>query len=339
MFVSGYLSGESAKKIAISYKVCSHTIRKILKKCNIKTRGYLGFITKDNSYFEKIDSQNKAYFLGLLYADGCNHEKGFDIFLQEPDKSILIKLKRDIGFSRKLHLRRRISKNRQHMYGMSICGVKFSKDLSLLGCFPRKSLTLKFPTSKQVPYYLIHHFLRGYFDGDGGVYLDKKTKYLSADICSSFEFCDSLKTLLKNDYNISSCIYKKSNNKIHVLIISGNKNIYKFFHLIYKDANIFLSRKFKRFVKGMESRKQRVIKFFNNKTSKFLGVTFHKSKKSMNWAAVIRLNGESRYLGYFNSEIEAAKAYNSVARKHNKQINNIIDRDANLLYYINKIKT
>jgi len=40
-------------------------------------------------------------------------------------------------------------------------------DLIALGCIPRKSLLLKFPTSNQVPEHLIRHFIRGYFDGDG----------------------------------------------------------------------------------------------------------------------------------------------------------------------------
>lgn len=35
----------------------------------------------NENYFEKIDSEDKAYFLGLIAADGCiiNNEKNADI--------------------------------------------------------------------------------------------------------------------------------------------------------------------------------------------------------------------------------------------------------------------
>lgn len=41
-------------------------------------------------YFDKIDCEEKAYFLGFLYADGCNHINNTKIsmFLKEEAKKI-----------------------------------------------------------------------------------------------------------------------------------------------------------------------------------------------------------------------------------------------------------
>lgn len=60
-------------------------------------------------------------------------------------------------------------REKQQAYRISIYSKELSDDLTKLGCFQNKSLELKFPTNKQVPDKLIHHFMRGYFDGDGSI--------------------------------------------------------------------------------------------------------------------------------------------------------------------------
>lgn len=52
----------------------------------------------------------------------------------------------------------------------SLRSQKTVDDLKQLGCIERKSLILKFPTEEQVPFDLLHHFIRGYFDGDGSIF-------------------------------------------------------------------------------------------------------------------------------------------------------------------------
>lgn len=48
----------------------------------------------NTSFFEKIDSEEKAYFLGIFYADGCNmYPKYISLALQKRDENILYKLK------------------------------------------------------------------------------------------------------------------------------------------------------------------------------------------------------------------------------------------------------
>lgn len=54
-------------------------------------------------------------------------------------------------------------------------------------------------------------------------------------------------------------------------------------------------------------------------TSRFVGVMFHATKKK--WRAAISILGTKRVLGYYDSEIEAAKAYNEIAKRYGKPFN------------------
>lgn len=55
-------------------------------------------------------------------------------------------------------------------------------------------------------------------------------------------------------------------------------------------------------------------KSFQNTTSQFKGVHWHKASKK--WAAQIKLNKKSKYLGEFRQEIDAAESYNKAAKEY-----------------------
>lgn len=117
----------------------------------------------NHSFFSSIDSEEKAYWLGFIFADGCVGEySGY--------KSLLF----HIGIKDKPHLElfnKAINSNVKIRTSNTGAHVKYYSeqmydDLVSVGCVPRKSLILKYP---QLSDDLNCHFIRGYFDGDGCV--------------------------------------------------------------------------------------------------------------------------------------------------------------------------
>lgn len=134
----------------------------------------------NHDYFESIDSERKAYWLGFLMADGCIfHAKQFggssrvQVKLADRDKHHIAKFLNDIDSVNKIWPIPSEAASQAH-----VCSRKMCADLTAHGCTPRKSLTLKWPTG--VPNELIRHLIRGYFDGDGSA--DIRTKSVTKPI-------------------------------------------------------------------------------------------------------------------------------------------------------------
>ena len=114
------------------------------------------------------------------------------------------------------------------------------------GMTPNKSLTLSFPDISEN---LLPHFIRGVFDGDGSIYKHKDNGY-TLTITSTNDFCMSLKNIVEEKLNIHCGIYDAQNHNgiTKVFTISGRIQTKKFLDWIYRDAELFLERKYNRYV-------------------------------------------------------------------------------------------
>lgn len=233
-------------------------------------RGYLnkiGYIAKSQSelqrkypivedFFDLLDTQEKAYILGLLYADGYNdtNKNAVCISLKYDDVETLNDITKLIQPSKPLFYldmspENRGMKNSKNQYRITINNKHISQRLAELGCGKAKTNILKFPTNDQVPEELIHHFVRGYFDGDGSVSKGKNPKI---DIISTPEFLIPLQNMLFEKLSINKT---KLNTKGHyaenvnitTLQIGGMLQCIRFKEWLYKDATIFMERKKKVF--------------------------------------------------------------------------------------------
>lgn len=199
----------------------------------------------NDKIFENIDTEEKAYWLGFLYADGCVHRfknsYKVELTLQESDLEHLLKFKNFIDWKENPKYR-----EAQKAYRVSFGSRKVAEDLISLGCVPNKSLILTFPD--KVPDSLIQHFIRGYFDGDGSIHLIQNKHSVTPDvrILGTKEFLRTLLTKLQiNTASIKKCKHNSSNN----YYVKFNKDdSYKFLNYIYKDALIYLQRKFDKYV-------------------------------------------------------------------------------------------
>lgn len=243
-----YKSGLSQAKIGKIYNVKWYIIGKILRKRGIqsrddshKSRKY----TIDENYFDSIDTKNKAYIIGLLWSDGCNYppQHRVKIELQERDRNILDKINSEIKSNKPLAFNNlnNSNSNWQNTYRLDITNKHISDKLAELGMVQNKSLILKFPEWLSLSFYA--PFLRGYFDGDGHIEWDK-TRFIT--IASTQQFCEYVKNFCKTHLGIECSICntanKDSNTKL--LYICGKAKIKKFLDFIYKDADLYIERKY-----------------------------------------------------------------------------------------------
>ncbi len=141
-----------------------YEINQILKHNGIKTNeDYRNIYSYDKLYFKKINSADKAYFLGLIYAEACITKRNvFAIGLINKDRYILENLKYLLKFNGKIdHCNSGTSSI------IRIVSKELVEDLKKLGVKENKTYDLDFPTHKQVPRKYLSHFIRGMMDGDG----------------------------------------------------------------------------------------------------------------------------------------------------------------------------
>ena len=246
----------TAVDLAKEYPVSSTAINGLLRRHGYKAKSQSELQRKyniDETFFDVIDTEEKAYFLGFLYADGYNNtdRNSVNLSLKEDDKEILEILNNLLQPNKPLQYVEIKDTNSSNQYRLVIANKHISQKLVELGCDKAKTYSLMFPSEEQVPKHLVRHFVRGYFDGDGWV----GEKAIS--IVSTLNFCNSLAEILKEQFNINCYIrarHPERNNTIRMLELN-KKSARTFLKWIYKDSNIHLQRKYDRYLKQIEYEK------------------------------------------------------------------------------------
>lgn len=125
----------------------------------------------DESFFETIDTEEKAYTLGLIVADGSISKclGVVSLALKQTDKQILEDIAKAINYNAELKLLPRKTKglgNGDDRIRLRLNSVKMVKDLIKLGVTPAKTFTARLPV---VSPKLEPHLIRGIWDGDGHI--------------------------------------------------------------------------------------------------------------------------------------------------------------------------
>lgn len=214
----------------------------------------------NENYFETIDSNNKAYILGFIYADGSVYKNYLSVWLSDKDVEILDFIKKELNYSGKIYSRYDNIKSRGYV-GISISSKKIVSDLIKLGVVKNKTYH-----SKELPFYGKTYesaFLMGFFDGDGSIYSNDHRGYPEYTICFSgnISVLNQIKNILLN-YGISSSNIRHRHNSDEscLLEIRGNKNIEKIYDVFYSNADFYLNRKkekFNNFILNINNLKRR----------------------------------------------------------------------------------
>lgn len=221
--------GKHYDEIANEFLVTKRTIQNWAKKNDVKVKRKSNrkiFFKFD--YFDKIDSEEKAYILGFIAADGYidTRNRSLNITLSNKDRCMLETIAEALDFTGNIReeLRNRIT--------ISFCSKAMVKDLSKYGVVQNKTSTVFIP---DIPEELIRHFLRGYFDGDG--YVGERQAVL-VTTSKAFER-DLIDYIDKNNLGTPGVAKaSKSSNRF----VFYRKDA-KFLKHIYENSTIYMPRK------------------------------------------------------------------------------------------------
>lgn len=201
----------------------------------------------DDTFFDIIDTEEKAYWLGFFLADASisNRENKISIALSIRDYDHLHRLKKSLNMTHPI--KEFISSNGYKSCMISFHSKNVKEKLMLYNIIPNKKKYGKRPFLL-LNNNLIKHYIRGFFDGDGSVSetirKENGNKRYAIEIASCKEMLIFIKNFLANN-NIKVSDIKK-HMSIYEIKTSNNLEIIKFFNLIYKNANIYLPRKYER---------------------------------------------------------------------------------------------
>jgi hypothetical protein len=235
------------RDVALKYGVTTACIDRILRVNGIKnerTRLNLSRLSFDFNYFDEIDNEKKAYWLGFIAADGCL--KNNKLTLTSKDEEIIDKFKNDLKSEHKKSKNVVFDKRTKKIYinyTIQITSAAFVK--KLYKYIPHdKSSNFIIP---EIEKKYLSLFLSGLLDGDGTFSYDGKK--LRIGFISTKECLLQIQEFLINKFGLNKTkMYHMANNVWRVHLYAGSFEILKF---IYNDSfkEIYLTRKYNKYKK------------------------------------------------------------------------------------------
>ena len=236
-------TGISLTEMGKREKVDRRTLAKHFKELGIEIVNKQNCSKFNEHIFDQIDSEEKAYWLGFIFADGYISSSPlrestksiyqFELSLSLKDLEHLNKFKNFIEYEKELLIdnhRCRFTVANKHLWNI----------LNNYGCTPRKSLSLKFPN---IPNKFIKHFIRGYFDGDGCItrHVNKHTVTPRVNVIGTE---DILNNILKHSETIANIRHDIRHSSETLMLEWIKEEGIKFINYLYQDCSIYLDRKY-----------------------------------------------------------------------------------------------
>jgi hypothetical protein len=214
-----------------------------------------------NQDFFKTWTPEMAYVLGYFAADGCmlrNSRGACYVEFTSTDRILLEVVQKAVGAGQRISVRPHDTEIWKTQYRIQVGCKEWFEDLQALGFTPRKSLTLQFPV---VPDSCLGAFTRGYFDGDGCVYLGrsfakdrskKRIIFQTQFICGSEMFLQALWIRLKSMGIRGGHIHAR-NTGAYNLVFSWKDSLalYTLMYHTGQVADLFLPRKREKYEKAI----------------------------------------------------------------------------------------
>lgn len=237
-----YNQGIPPVQIAEQLGCCTVNITRRLKKSGISfvrdyssiRRSRAGRYSIDEDYFETIDTEGKAYFLGLMYSDGSVTKNQF--YLKLKDEDVIQQFKQELKTEAPI---RRIE-TPWDAYILQVSCQRLCNHLIKQGCVPNKTRVIQVPELREDLY---RHFIRGFFDGDGCLQLQDKIYRCRFDLTSaSLQFLEQLRPIITAKAKTNGSLQKETKYDVWHLNYSGHQ-VVQIMDWLYKDSHFYLKRK------------------------------------------------------------------------------------------------
>lgn len=257
---------KNGNQIAYSFDLPANSVNRWINKYNLLERNQAEKITLEmnHDFFETIDSEEKAYYLGFLMADGnvCLKKqksgkigysislklKSTDISVLEGFKKALESNARISEFSRKYYSNdvergKKYNGRIYHSVAIVFASEKMANDLAKYGIVPRKTGKEIIPKDL-IPENLLNHFVRGYFDGDGcsseGIFSQ----------CAGGDSAKQLKEVLVEQAGVSEdAVFLRKKKDLNMVYVNRKAEVSNVCSYMYHNATVYLERKKINFVR------------------------------------------------------------------------------------------
>ena len=214
----------------------------------------------NRGYFKTIDTEDKAYWLGFIYADGnvsnskhkdkitgaevciklhgkdAGHLKKFIRCLKPADKSLQVTY--DVAKDR--YIKGVFVKGGAPVAMVRLYSTEMFNDLVSLDLVPNKTYSSEFPKVEDDVLFI--HFLRGFLDGDG--HIAKDTMYF---MNNNKDMLHYIKYRLEEMGFITGNLFSDGETRNRLYFSGDNRR--GLLHLLYHDSNMYLDRKYKTYKK------------------------------------------------------------------------------------------
>lgn len=238
----------SLTKLSKEYKIDRRTLSSHLKQMGITIVNRQNRCKFNETVFDNIDTEEKAYWLGFIFADGyisslkAKYRNVFELSLSIKDLEHIKKFNSFMEYDgENIYLD-------DHRCRWSVMNEHLWNTLNSYKCTPNKSLTLEFPnlnifSNKE----LIKHFIRGYFDGDGCISFHKYIHCVSP-VISVIGTKNFLENILLFSNTTSNFRHDKRHSEQTFSLEFNKNNGVSFINYLYSDSNIYLQRKYNKYL-------------------------------------------------------------------------------------------
>ncbi|HZS76537.1 MAG TPA: hypothetical protein VFA41_07970 [Ktedonobacteraceae bacterium] len=244
--VEAYRNGATAEDAASLFGYSRSTCINILRQRGITVRTAaeaLRHYTVDESFFDYIDSEDKAYWLGFLTADGFIQSKSVGIHLQIGDAEHLYKFRASLDAQYPIGFRDVTASNGTvcSQATIRIFSIKLVRALNQLGLSQNKTFTVR--PCEYIPKAFLAAYWRGIFDGDGWISCTGllKRKY-SVGLCGNQAIVSGFSDFISQHVQSRASI--KPTDRIFKREYNGRLLACAVLRVLYSGATVYLDRKY-----------------------------------------------------------------------------------------------